>query len=169
LKSDDLTPLLSGAGGYWQVIDEVYDPTIVQQQDRFACGPACGEMLLKEYGINHINQTLIANECMEVPVDVRDLVRVLNQLQPIGFPRWVGGFPEIQDVSDADVFDLLISTGVWAAELRQLGTRIGHLVIVDGWDTYGLILIRDPWQQTRYKIEKGEFLKHWTNAIWRKI
>ena len=51
MNNEDALPLLSGAGGYWQVIDEVASWRVIQQQDRLSCGPACAEMLLKEKGI----------------------------------------------------------------------------------------------------------------------
>ena len=34
-------PLLSGAGGYWQVIDEVASTMVIQQQDSLSYNPAC--------------------------------------------------------------------------------------------------------------------------------
>ncbi|MGB7444110.1 MAG: hypothetical protein WA919_23845 [Coleofasciculaceae cyanobacterium] len=69
---------LSGAaGGGWRVIDEIFDSNVVLQQDNLSCAPACGEMLLKEQGINDITQLAIATET-GVPVDVRYLAIVLN-------------------------------------------------------------------------------------------
>jgi filamentous hemagglutinin len=41
-------------------------------------------------------------------------------------------------------------------------TSIGHIIVVDGFDDAGLILIRDPWNGTRYKMYIGEFLNYWT-------
>jgi len=55
-----------------------------------------------------------------------------------------------------------MSTGAWIAELREPRARLGHLVVVDGWDALGRILIRDPWDGTRYKMDKEEFLQYWT-------
>lgn len=48
---------LSGAGGNWQVIDEIADRAVVQQQDKLSCGPACGEMLLGDRGVYGANQS----------------------------------------------------------------------------------------------------------------
>ncbi|MEQ9668613.1 hypothetical protein [Coleofasciculus sp. G2-EDA-02] len=53
--------LLGAAGGSWRVIDEVFDSTVVLQQDNLSCAPACGEMLLKEWG-----------KIVEFPVNVGD-------------------------------------------------------------------------------------------------
>ncbi len=63
---------LSGAGGNWQVIDEIADEAVVKQQDKLSCGPACGEMLLSDRGIGDVNQSLIAAET-GVPVSIEDL------------------------------------------------------------------------------------------------
>jgi filamentous hemagglutinin len=43
---------LFGAGGNWQIIDEISDPNIIRQENDLSCGSACGEMLLKDRGIN---------------------------------------------------------------------------------------------------------------------
>lgn len=41
----------AGAGGNWNVLDEVVDPNVVKQATPTACGAACGEMLLKDRGV----------------------------------------------------------------------------------------------------------------------
>jgi hypothetical protein len=48
----------AGAGGNWRVIEEVFDPTVVQQQDNLSCGAACGEMLLKDRGVDDDSRPL---------------------------------------------------------------------------------------------------------------
>ena len=48
------------------------------------------------------------------------------------------------------------------AELRELGARLGHLVIIDGVDDQERVLIRDPWHGTSYKMTKIEFINYWT-------
>ena len=45
--------------------------------------------------------------------------------------------------------------------MKEFGNPIAHLVIVDGFDKNGKVLIRDPWHGTRYKMEKAEFLNYW--------
>jgi predicted double-glycine peptidase len=50
---------LSGAGGNWRVIDEIVDANVVQQQDNLSCGPACGEMLLRNRGFDDEEKILI--------------------------------------------------------------------------------------------------------------
>ncbi len=168
MNTDDLTLELSGAGGNWQVIDEVDDPTVIKQQDCLSCGPACGEMLLREQGISHINQENIAS-IGETPVNVSGLAETLNQLDPSDSRQWVGGYLEIPGANSGDVLELLIGEGSWIAELREPEARLGHLVVIDGLDSLWKILIKDPWDGVRYTMDKEEFLQFWTmQGIYRK-
>jgi ABC-type bacteriocin/lantibiotic exporter with double-glycine peptidase domain len=161
VNSEDDIPFLSGAGGYWQVIDEVTDSWVIQQQDPVSCGPACAEMLLRDFGINNVSQGFIA-QLTGVPVNVQALAQALNQLEPKKGLHWIGGGFAIEGAEDAEVLEVLISQGSWIAELRETGARLGHLVVVDGYNREGRIRIRDPWERTKYKIEPEEFLKYWT-------
>lgn len=161
-------PEQAGAGGNWPVIDEILDPEVVQQQNDLSCGSACGEMLLKERGINNINQAMIANET-GVPVTCPNLANVLNAIDlPEGIQQWVGGPLAIPGATDCQLFETLNNTGSWAAVLWEVGAGLGHMVLVDGLDETGYVLIRDPWDGTRYKMTKGDFLKYWTTqAVFR--
>lgn len=163
-------PEQAGAGGNWPVIDEILDPEVVQQQNDLSCGSACGEMLLKERGINNINQAMIANE-IGVPVTCQDLAIVLNKFSPEALQRWRGGPLIIPGATETELFDVLNTTGSWSAVLWEIGAGIGHMVLVDGLDETGYVLIRDPWDGTRYKMTREDFLKYWnTQAVyWRKL
>ncbi len=161
MNNEDESLFLSGAGGYWQIIDEVTDVSVIQQQDAVSCGPACAEMLLRDFGISNVSQEVIA-QLTGVPVNVQALAQVLNQLAGLGERMWIGGGFAIEGAEEAEVLAVLISTGSWIAELRETGKRLGHLVVVDGYDGEGRIRIRDPWEGTRYKIEPEEFLNCWT-------
>lgn len=80
---------LSGAGGNWRVIDEIVDANVVQQQDNLSCGPACGEMLLRNRGVNEIDRYAIASES-GVPISPQVLASVLNALNSTSSAdRWV--------------------------------------------------------------------------------
>lgn len=161
-------PQQAGAGGNWPVIDEVLDPEVVQQQNDLSCGSACGEMLLKKRGINNISQATIANQA-GVPVTCRNLANVLNTIDfPEGIQQWVGGPLAIPGATDSQLFETLNNTGSWAALLWEVGAGIGHMVLVDGLDEAGYVLIRDPWDGTSYKMRKDDFLKYWTTqAVFR--
>ncbi|MEG4801520.1 papain-like cysteine protease family protein [Microcoleus sp. ARI1-B5] len=151
---------LSGAGGNWQVIDEIADRDVVQQQDKLSSGPACGEMLLGDRGINGANQSLIAAET-GVPVNIEDLAIALNTLDTNSSRFWLGGTMSIPGATNSEIVEVLISTGSWAAILWETLADLGHIVIVDGLDDTGKILIRDPWNATKYKMELEEFLNYW--------
>ncbi|MBE9121711.1 hypothetical protein IQ269_13090 [Tychonema sp. LEGE 07199] len=151
---------LSGAGGNWQVIDEVADRAVVQQQDKLSCGPACGEMLLGDRGMYGASQSLIADET-KVPVNIEDLAISLNTLDTNSSRFWLGGTVSIPGATNFEIVEVLISTGSWAAILWETLADLGHIVIVDGLDDTGKILIRDPWNATKYKMELEEFLNYW--------
>jgi filamentous hemagglutinin len=161
LNSEGFIPFLSGAGGYWPVIDEVASLSVIQQQDRFSCGPACAEMVLRDLGIDNVTQALIAKNT-QTPVRLSDLAQTLNQFEVKGLRRWVGGGFDLSEATVAELLATLISTGAWIAELREPMARLGHLVVVDGFNENSLLLIRDPWQGTRYKMEQEAFLNYWT-------
>lgn len=152
---------LSGAGGKWKVIDETGDSTVIQQRDTISCGPAYAEMLLKYLGINDVDQEFIAL-VTGTPVRVYDLAQAINQLDYDKSRQWIGGGLDIPGANDAELLSVLMSTGIWIAELRELGVRLGHLVVVNGYDINGRLLILDPWQQTRYKMDEETFLQYWT-------
>ncbi|MGL5059599.1 MAG: papain-like cysteine protease family protein [Microcoleus sp.] len=151
---------LSGAGGNWQVIDEIPDRTVVQQQDRLSCGPACGEMLLNDRGICGANQSLIATET-GVPVSIEDLAIALNTLDASNSRFWLGGTVSIPGATNYEIVEVLVSTGSWAAVLWETLADLGHIVIVDGLDDTGKISIRDPWNATKYKMKLVGFLNYW--------
>ncbi len=163
-------PDLSGAGGSWPIIDEIADPTVVRQQNNLSCAPACGEMLLQDCGINDITQMDIANET-GVPTDALGLARALNILDPDDSRQWIGGSLTIPGATESQLFDTLNETGTWGALLKEWrpGIKLSHVVIVDGIDDRGKVLIRDPWEGTRYKMTREDFLNYWTtNAIFQR-
>ena len=67
----------------------------------------------------------------------------------------------IPGATNSEIVEVLISTGSWAAILWETLADLGHIVIVDGLDDTGKILIRDPWNATKYKRELEEFLNYW--------
>lgn len=46
--------------------------------------------------------------------------------------------------------------------MKEFGNRIAHIVVVDGQNSAELVLIRDPWEGTSYKMEIDEFLRVWS-------
>jgi filamentous hemagglutinin len=161
--------ILSGAGGSWRVIDEIADRNVVQQQDQISCAAACGEMLLRDRQIYDVNQSIIAAE-VGVPMSAEDLANVLNQLDYNSSRVWLGGTVSLPETTDADlettyseIIDILMSTGSWVAALWESLADLGHIVVVDGIDRTGNILIRDPWNATSYKMNRKEFINYWNS------
>ncbi|MBA3923842.1 MAG: C39 family peptidase [Nostocaceae cyanobacterium] len=155
----------AGAGGRWEVINETFTSEVVQQQDNLSCGAACGEMLLRDLGIS-ITQADIAAE-IGVPVTSRGLAAAMNTLAP-SF-SWAGGPLSIPNATISQLLYTLNSTGSWAAMLWESGSTIGHMVVVDGINETGYILIRDPWSGTKYQMRLDEFCQYWNEyAIYRR-
>ncbi|NEQ65394.1 MAG: hypothetical protein F6J86_35865 [Symploca sp. SIO1B1] len=153
---------LSGAGGNWRVIEEITNPNVVKQQDQVSCGTACGEMLLKDRAIYDVNQAQIAAET-GVPVSAESLAFALNSLDLSASRLWLGGTVSIPGATDSEIIDVLISTGSWGAVLWESLANLGHIVVVDGIDETGKILIRDPWDATSYKMDREDFLNYWNS------
>ncbi|MCD9571447.1 papain-like cysteine protease family protein [Pseudomonas protegens] len=52
---------------------------------------------------------------------------------------------------DASSFNALNKTGSWSAMMWGSGNKTGHWVVVDGVDSAGRVLIKDPFNGTQYK------------------
>jgi hypothetical protein len=158
---------LSGSGGYWEVLDESADPTVIKQFNDDACAAACGEMLLIDRGCQ-ISQQEIARCAGGVPMEIAILALALNQLGNLA-GRWIGAPIGIEGATDEELLRVLMGTGSWAAGFWEDGAPIGHVVVVDGFDEVGRVLIRDPWglqrssmQGVRYKMTVDAFLDVWS-------
>ncbi|MFB2838048.1 hypothetical protein [Floridanema evergladense] len=116
-------------------------------------------MLLIDRGFTNINQSLIEN-LTGAPTSAQAIANALNQLTPLSSKKWQGGF--INTPTTLAAFNLLLNTKrSWMAQMKEFGNRIAHMVVVDGVDDNGLVLIRDLWEGTSYKMEVEEFLKFW--------
>lgn len=83
--------------------------------------------------------------------------------------RWIGGPFNIPNATREDLIEALSQTSSWIAVLWDTGSKIGHMVIVDGFDKRRLLLIRDPWASTRYKIRIEDLLNYWTDyGVYRR-
>lgn len=151
-----------GAGGSWPIFDETLDPRVVKQQSDVSCGPACGEMLFADRGVKIRQQAI--EKVSYVPIDAIDLATVLNQLDPSPTRGWFGGMLIISSGNDQELIKKLNQAGSWAAVMWEWNASMGHLVIVDGFNDQGRLLIRDPWDGTSYKMEIHDFL-----AVWSRI
>ena len=79
--------------------------------------------------------------------------------------QWKGGF--IPEANAERALNILLRTGKsWGAELRDEfyhRVNMGHMVVVDGIDAVGNIVIRDPQHATKYEMTRSDFMKHWSN------
>jgi filamentous hemagglutinin len=145
----------------WTRVPRAVSRLVVVQSDEDGCGPACGEMLLRDRGVE-VDQTLIAEE-LELPVDGHALALRLGELSPVA---WLGGglvLPRGPDLAFLERFSSARAT--WAALLEPLGPRrVGHWVVVDGVGDGGLVQVRDP-VGAAYGIPVEEFLTLWRYTV----
>lgn len=138
-------PLKGGAGGNWNVMNEIVDPTVVKQVTPTSCGAACGEMLLRDRNI-FVDQTNLGTQLKST----EQLVKDLNKQ----YGKWNGGYV------GSEQFELLNKSGSWAAMMREKGAGVGHWVVVKGTDKVtGNVIIHDPWKGTSYQMTQREFLE----------
>jgi filamentous hemagglutinin len=156
---------IGGAGGRWSVIDEVADPSVIQQVNRLSCGQACVGIILADRKIN-ASQDIITKIVGDGPTYEGQLARALEKLDTSNSSTWMGAGVDPDDV--ASIYGLS-STGSWIAQLWDKGNKIGHWVVVDGIDETGIVLIRDPYEATKYKMNLKNFQKTWNGfAVWRQ-
>ena len=147
--------LKGGAGGNWNVLDEIADPNVVKQTTPTGCGGACGEMLLKDRNV-FVDQTQIGTGLKSPEQLARDLTQN-------GGSSWSGGFVGFE------AYDALNKTGSWSAMMWDQGSKIGHWVVVKGSDSKGHISIYDPWKGTSYKMTEKDFKETWNgNAVFNQ-
>jgi filamentous hemagglutinin len=138
----------AGPGGDWPVINEHHSSDVVRQSNKVSCAAACGEMLST------------------------GTIRQNTLIKRIGAPAWPMslaselGTDWIAARVDRSVFDRLVRGDSWAAELRAPTTgKFSHMVVVDGVNQEDHVLIRDPWEGTRYEMTRKEFLNAWTGRV----
>jgi hypothetical protein len=137
--------LKAGAGGNWKRLDEKFDKTVVKQINDFSCVAAVGEMLAEHYDLN-IKQEEILGAIGELS-NAFALAIYLNKVDKSN-GKWLGGnFPPMIEFIEG----ITGSIKVWAVILRE-GNTLGHAVLIDGSDEHGLVKIKDPFDQTSYKM-----------------
>lgn len=135
----------AGAGGNWKRLGEKFDKTVVKQINDFSCVAAVGEMLAEHYDLP-VTQEEVLSEIGELSNAIA-LARYLNKVDK-SEGKWLGGnFPPVIEFIEG----ITTSTKVWAVVLRE-GSALGHAVLIDGLDEHGLVKIKDPFDQTSYKM-----------------
>ena len=88
------------------------------------------------------------------PSNAQSLARALGK-------GWRGGY-----VGPENLNILLKSGQPFAAEFKEVGERLAHMVVVDGVNSAGQVLIRDPWGVgTTYRMTMDAFLKAWNGIV----
>ncbi len=152
-----------GALGSWKKIDEQFDPTIIQQSNDAACVSAVGEILAKHYSLNITQAEILEN--IGVWSNAEVLAIFLNSKETQTDVKWEGGGWN---------FKTPIGSLKWLVENNKIGAMLrnksaeGHAVFVDGLDANELIIIKDPFDQTRYKMTLESFADVLSEIVWRK-
>lgn len=47
-------------------------------------------------------------------------------------------------------------------------SALGHAVFIDGFDEKGLVVVKDPYDQTRYQMKIEKFLDILSEFVWRR-
>lgn len=154
---------VAGGGGPWPVIDERLDPAVVRQVNDASCVSACGEMLLRDRGVDIVTQADLLAE-LGSPTITADLAGALNGLLETG--AWRGAALDVPAMGGRRTITALSTTGSWVAELYSFGARLAHAVVVDGM-TGDMLRIRDPFEGTSYRMGVDDFLSYWSwTAVW---
>ncbi|MDH5640208.1 MAG: hypothetical protein OEY28_02855 [Nitrospira sp.] len=163
-------PRFAGAGIKWKVLHEIVDGTVLAQIDDAACGPACLEMVLGDRGINISHADIVDRARRLAPmsnnfVALDVVVTLLNDFDP---GAWVGGELGLPGANQEALVRILNGTGTWIAFVNK------HFVVVDGIDSKGRILVRDPWYEpgiqrgiragSRYTVSWKTFSESWRSV-----
>lgn len=135
-----------GALGNWEKIDEQTDLSIVKQKDG-TCVAAVGEMLANYHGLDVSQDEIIEN--IGAWANAELLTDYLNSIEMRYNVSWKGGYFGLQ--SKRFINSITKEIRVWAVMLRESET-VGHAVLICGMDKNNLIEIKDPFDQTVYKM-----------------
>jgi RHS repeat-associated protein len=145
-------PVIGGGSGANMSAENEVLGTAIQQTKPMSCFAACGEMLTNGAATQ---DSLIAklDPSGIMGASSGDTARALGG-------GWRGG--SVAGVDNRDqVFSALNTTGAWGAMMR--GAKGGyHMVVVDGLDSSGSVLIRDPHNGSSYTTPYSEFINVWT-------
>ncbi len=152
-----------GSLGDWEKINEVFDNSIVKQMDE-TCVSAVGEMLAKHYKLNVSQSEILEN--IGILSNSDGLATFLNTKETNNNVKWEGGGWDIE--TPQDVLKWLLENNKIGAMLRNKSAK-GHAVFIDGLDEDGLVIVKDPFDQTAYKMRIGKFADVLSEFVWRRI
>ncbi len=142
----------------WNTIDEVVDPSVVWQLNGGSCGPSCGAMLMRGTGNPAAQSAIALRQGAVMSDDAARLASAMNELG--GNSIWRGGFINVF-TNPSRTFGALSRNGAFATTLRTPAMKVSHMVVVDGLDDVGRVIIRDPPGGTRYLMKWDDFIKVW--------
>lgn len=145
----------------WPRIPRLGAKNLVKQRDENGCGPACGEMLLRDRGLAFDQDVIAAS--MQLPTEGFELAARLTTLSQ---RPWKGGAIYLADEPTWEfIVHLSEVRGTWAALLEPLGpTHPGHWVVIDGVTSDGMVLVRDP-VGLAYGLPLVAFLSLWQYTV----
>lgn len=152
-----------GGLGDWQKIDERFDKTITKQQNDASCVAAVGEMLASYYGLNFSQEEIL--EKIGIWSNSLYLADFFNSKETQIKVKWIGGGWD---------FNLPVGALEWLVKNHKIGamlrnkSAIGHAVFIDGFDENHLVVTKDPFDQTRYKMTLESFADILSEIVWRK-
>lgn len=148
----------AGAGGNWRRFDEKFDPTIIKQTD-LSCVSTVGEMLLKNRGIS-VSQEII-RDIIGVPSYPEALAECLNRFDKNNNDGKVWR----SFTTDLDGIEILVKLRNFGVILKESNEKLGHAVFIDGKTRSKLIKIKDPFDQTSYKMTTEDFWENWGGQV----
>lgn len=134
----------------WEALNERFSAEVLRQSTRDSCVSAVGEMLSD----GKLTEQELIQKLGQRP-SITDLPDVLGA----GWTSEARNFKSLAEIG---------KHGPWGAEMMEnSGTELEksfHAVIVDGINSKGLVVIRDPWEGTTYEMTQAKFLKDWTRG-----
>jgi filamentous hemagglutinin len=161
---------LSGApGGWWEAFEEHESAEVIRQCTPNACGPACAEMLFRARGIFSVSQQEVISVQGSNWSNEESLSAAMNQIGArIGIRdsgRWLGAWVDSLDGAE-DSFNYLLKSLPYITSLKSFNSE-SHMVVVDGLDDEGRVVIRDPYEGTTYIMSRHAFCDVWQGmTIW---
>ena len=119
-------------------------------------------MLADFYSLNLTQAEIL--ESLGIWSNSEALVKFLNSKETQIGVKWIGGY---WDNPIAGWKLITRSDKVWGVMLRE-GNPLGHAVLICGEDENGLIRIKDPFDQTTYKMTPENLQKVLSEFVWRK-
>lgn len=139
----------------WEAQNEQFSPDVIRQLNDDSCVSAAGEMLSE----GRLSQNALIDKLGERP-NILDLVKHLG-------PEWTSQAKSFKSLAE-------VSNKPWAAELLEnAGTDLEkslHVIVIEGLSPTSNLIVRDPWEGTKYEMTQKVFLKLWTGqAAYRPI